>query len=368
LIGYIPGIGFVDNSQPVFLLAEPVIERRGDVTIRVESAASDGQNTRINLRVEGLRNLTGQVEGEGHGDNHLTLHLQDGKTLILRGYQVSYQPTFTIRLDFAPLPEGAQEATLSFQVIPGVPQGAGPEEWVFPLRFTTSQANTSITEGSSVMLDSDPINGVVLRLLNVSRTANGTAVQVQLLSEIPNTFIVTSRTDKLYLLDSEGHFIPFVGEPLLNHDGPDTMTLITKEIASGQRLTLVLKGPQELTYQLDSSERLKPFSIDLGEKTEIGQHWDLDETFSINGKTIHLNGVQLIPGSFGSTTRLLFQMEPVDQVLGVRVAATDGQSITSGYGRMQVDFNEYPRGVITFTMVGIDYQVDGTWKVDWTMP
>jgi hypothetical protein len=50
------------------------------------------------------------------------------------------------------------------------------------------------------------------------------------------------------------------------------------------------------------------------------------------------------------------------------VAATDGQSITSGYGRMQVDFNEYPRGVITFTVVGIDYQVDGTWKVDWRMP
>ncbi len=224
LIGYIPGIGFVDNSQPVLQLAGPVIEQRGDVTIRVESAASDGQNTRINLRVEGLGNPAGRVEAKGQGDHHLALRLKDGKTLPLRGYQVNYQPAFTIRIDFAQLPQDTQDATLTFNVIPGIPQGAGPEEWTFPLRFTTGQAYTAITEGSSLMLDSAPIDGVVLRLLNVSKTANGTAVQVQLNSEIPNTFIVTSRTDKLYLLDSEGHFIPFVGDPLFSPGRSDTMT------------------------------------------------------------------------------------------------------------------------------------------------
>ena len=193
-------------------------------------------------------------------------------------------------------------------------------------------------------------------------------MQVQLHSEIPNTVIASSRMDKLYLLDSEGHFIPFIGEPLFSPDRSDTKTFTTRDISSGQPMTLILKGPLEVTQQLLSSERPSPFSIDLGEKPEIGQHWDLDESFLINGKTIHLTGAQLIPGSFGSTAQLLFQMEPVDQVLGVRITATDDQSVISGYGRMRVDFDEVPFGSIHFQVVGIDYQVDGTWKIDWKMP
>ena len=253
--------------------------------------------------------------------------------------------------------------------IQGVIQGNWQIRWDHQKPASAGAASTPVTQRSSPMLDSNPVNGVVLRLLNVSQTANATALKVQLRSETPNTLVFASCTDGFYLLDAQGHFIPFTGDVLYGPDGPDKLTLTTRKIASGQPMTLVMKGSLEVTRQLSLPERPPSFSIDLGEQPEIGQSWDLDETFSFDGKTIHLNGARLLPGFLGGTAQLAFQMDPVDQVLGARISLAEKQSsIESGYGRMQVNFYEMPHGVLTFQVIAVDDQVDGTWKINWTAP
>jgi hypothetical protein len=54
LLGYIPGVGIVDQSAPIRVLAEPVSVTRDGVTITVTSATLTADRTQIVYRIFGL--------------------------------------------------------------------------------------------------------------------------------------------------------------------------------------------------------------------------------------------------------------------------------------------------------------------------
>ena len=54
LLGYIPGVGLVDSSAPIRVLAEPVEQTRDGVTITVTSAVLTADRTHIEYRVFGV--------------------------------------------------------------------------------------------------------------------------------------------------------------------------------------------------------------------------------------------------------------------------------------------------------------------------
>src|SRR5450759_68817 len=54
LLGYIPGVGIVDQSSPIRVLAEPVSVTRDGITITVTSATLAGDRTHIDYRIFGV--------------------------------------------------------------------------------------------------------------------------------------------------------------------------------------------------------------------------------------------------------------------------------------------------------------------------
>ena len=54
LFGYIPGVGIVDQSNPIRVLAEPVSVTRDGITVTVTSATLTGDRTQIAYRIFGV--------------------------------------------------------------------------------------------------------------------------------------------------------------------------------------------------------------------------------------------------------------------------------------------------------------------------
>ncbi len=367
LVGFIPGIGFVDTTRPVLALAGPVEARQGDVTVRVESAVSDSKTTVINLQVEGVDAVP---RGIGNvNDSQPTLRLPDGTLFSSKSITVGYEPPYPVKMVFEPLPNGTREAILSLTTIPGIPLGIGPQDWQISLPFEPQVEGSVVGHGSSLMLDSPSANGFALRLLNVSTFKDRTAIQVQIRSDDPGIFPTMFGTEMLSLKDAQGRLYPWEGELLSDMSGQDAYTLSTRPIQPGEKLTLTLNGPLQVTRRLAVSETVPAFSLDLGPNPELGQAWDLDEIVSVGDKTIHLTGAQLNQGDNGWAARLDFQAEATPDFLEARLTPVGfpGDQVSSN-GNMFVYFKSIPQGPLTFELSGLGYLVDGTWTIEWVAP
>ena len=80
-LGYIPGLGVVDQNTPLRVLAEPVVVEREGVTVTVEKGTADLQKTILRISVDGV-----DANGGPYCDNpSILLRLADGTTLEENG-------------------------------------------------------------------------------------------------------------------------------------------------------------------------------------------------------------------------------------------------------------------------------------------
>jgi hypothetical protein len=77
-LGYVPGLGVVDQNAPLRVLAEPVLQTRDGVTVTVEKGTSNAQKTILRISVDGTN-----ANGGPYCDNPYPqlLRLADGTTL-----------------------------------------------------------------------------------------------------------------------------------------------------------------------------------------------------------------------------------------------------------------------------------------------
>ena len=124
LLGYIPGVGIVDLSAPIRVLAEPVSITRDGVSITVTSATLTGDRTNIDYRTFG-------IPGSAYPER------EDEMGCILQPYLRLPGSTELIlsNKDFPPIPAKVNEAILVVPCIINTLPGKVPENWELPLRF-----------------------------------------------------------------------------------------------------------------------------------------------------------------------------------------------------------------------------------------
>lgn len=367
LIGYIPGIGFVQSKDTILVLEEPVKVTQLGVTITVVNAVSDSQSTRINLLVEGfLPPATfSVVEGIQKKDG-LAFHLSNGEELALKGYKLSFGPTYQIQFDFDRLPIGAKEAVLSFTSIPGMPEGTAPENWQFSLSFKPGQIERQIIAATPVMLESNQVNGVSMKLLNIAQDDHKTAFHVQVKSVNEHVYF-ENWENQLVLKDTQGHIIPFFSEQNASSDDRNTVTFTSPSLEPGQEVVLALEGPIQIFEKAVGPTEVAEFTFDPGPNAVIGQTWDLDETLHVTGWKVQINGAQLIKGPEGYP-ELHFSITPQTDMVGVMFEVTEEHPEIVGTGNLSLMFNEIPRTPIRLRVYGIYYQINGTWEIIWKNP
>jgi len=131
LLGYVPGVGFVDLDETRVLVA-PVEVTRDGVTLRVEQVLAGMDKTTVVFDSRGLptENPARTQRATAETGFEPTLRLPDGSTLSPKRWDV-LRGKGTIR--FPSLPEDVYRVTLDLPTLPLVEPGEAPEGWSVPL-------------------------------------------------------------------------------------------------------------------------------------------------------------------------------------------------------------------------------------------
>ncbi len=150
LLGYIPGVGLVDDRAGLRVLAEPATIQREGITVSVTQAVLDPQRTVILFRVDGIP-PSARPDGEdspGCSDSPRLL-LPDGTLLqIIEGGGRGWGSGYENRMVFPAVPPEVDQAVFVLPCLIDTAPGAAPENWELPLRFVPAPPDLPGRSGS----------------------------------------------------------------------------------------------------------------------------------------------------------------------------------------------------------------------------
>jgi hypothetical protein len=407
LLGYVPGIGFVD-LEATRLLAAPVEVSRDGVILRVEQVIAQPDGTKVIIRSEGLP-PEDQLWPHGareEANYQPLLRLPDGHTLT--------SDTWSLRLgagtlEFPPLPDGIYRIILELPRLPLVPAGAAPENWTvaLDLRPATGELVAELFPQPNAPPDAeDTHQGIALQVLAVAHSPEETAVRLQV--QWPNPDWMAPNVGCFRLLelrDDLGHVYHEVpasstGSTVQTvviriHEGADVTPTPAPEIPTHEFLrTFAPVSPSARTLALwvDAIGFEVPadasFSVDLGDDPQVGDRWPLDMHLTVAGFPVHIGSARLVQeeshlrDGVEQETALYFDFDPVpDQngrtLQGVRLLSSSALGSGGGYDpqtrtiRASLDLVEWPwvpSGPIDVQVEGASVVFHGPWTVAWTVP
>ena len=404
LTGYIPGIGLIDQSAPIRVLAEPVSVTREGVTVTVKEAVLSADKTVLLVNVEGVSREAYPTDESIGCMGNANLHLEDG-TILEGGYIGAGGWThFENRLEYGPILANVNEAVLTFDCIGFTKSGALPENWEIPLRFASAPPDMTVApviELSTPAATNPPAAGVTSTpVLSNTMMRNGITFTLEKFVEVEGGYQLYGSLDlsKLSLptqggvnmipvikmTDANGNRIPFEAaqsEPQDNTvSDPTKVPWIyrTNQKAFAGPLVLSLSSVEmEITPQI-------PFELDLGPTPQIGQTWEINRDLTFEGHTVRLLSAQLVKSddpqwaSFLSFTYedregdiFINLMDDVPQKPLIEVAGGGGGgggSVT-GIRLASMSYGEIPNGLRRFTISAtVPYRVSGPWQVVWNPP
>ncbi len=404
LLGYVPGVGFVDLDR-ARVLAAPVSVTRGGVTLTVEQAVARPDGTTIAIHAEGLP-PAGEVWPQGarqEPGGELTLRLQDGSVLVQRACELRYGEG---RFEFPPLPAGVYRATLVLPRLPLVPAGAAPEGWEVPLALQPATGELAAAlfpqpyqpEGAA-----DSHDGITVRVLDVAQGPAETALRLALDWQDASAYPFAA-FGNAYLRDDLGHAYWPAGRPgsgsfveteVIAID-PSAPRPTPAPASREETIAFSPVSPQahELTLVVEQIDMRVPakaaFSVDLGESPQVGDSWPLDLDLEVAGLPVHVVAAQLVEEVTGTreAPELRSALELVlVQGPGAGTRTLTSLTVDSGAARFESGGSRYsgttgrlraslriaegqplPSGRIELTITSAIVTLRGPWTVRWPVP
>ena len=381
LFGYAPGYGLVQLDNGLRVLAEPVSQTRDGVTLSVISGLTDGQQTWINYRVDGIRAEFKPTDEHDPGCiTNPYLVLPDGTPLMTAGGSGSGGVTWTQdQFEFAAIPAGVEHFSLVLPCLNGLLEGVTPADWQIPLALVPAPADFdvhSVTEYAAPAPTPLPSGGTVAPTTppgegtETSGAGSGAALQVEKLVDIGTGYAIqgsftwlTSKysdlaisSDELRLLDANGQEVPVEAAYDLLGQATSAPASAAWAIRTDRK---DLAGP--LTVELDAAQSARSFeagadntfSVDLGNEPQSGQSWTLDQTIRVGEQAVTVQSVAYDQNSATDTGLTITYTFDPERILNAAFRASDNQGhITHGSGGM------LERGVFTQT-IGYDMPLQG---------
>ncbi len=427
LLGYVPGIGFVDLDESR-LLAAPVEVNREGITLRVEQVVAQPDQTTVVIRSEGLK-------PESSDGINRAVSLEYGAQLHLPDGRVMSSERQTLRrgagiYEFPPLPAEAYRLTFALSRLPLVLPGAAPEDWQVPLELqpATGELVTDLfPRPYTPDRASNTHHDISLEVSGVAHGFEETLINLQVHWIDPDwrlSRIGFSRSPDLQ--DDLGHRYsevtpstigqsvryglpppppPPAGSSTIQTEsnvevvqdmedkerGPAASPAIpTGEVTlafaplspSARHLTLVVV---DIEFEVPVEEQ---FTVDLGENPQVGDTWPLDIDLQVAGFPVHISEMRLIREEFqvgGETSlrqsSLEFVIDPVPVrnnrfLTGLRLdgrsagfsGSGSGYSLITGQMEASIDLDEgqtIPTGQIHVRVQSAAVVFEGPWMLSW---
>ena len=185
-LGYIPGVGLVEQGAAIRVLAEPVSLTRNGITITITQVTLTTEKTVIVYRTEGIP-AEARPKGESAAScnpSAPSLQLPDGTELKIIGGEGSQSES---RMTMPPIPDGVYAVKFSLPCLADVAPGKAPENWEIPLRFMPASPDLTVipvtelaaplsatpTSVPLTKLTTDPFLGISFNLDSLTRTDRG---------------------------------------------------------------------------------------------------------------------------------------------------------------------------------------------------
>ncbi|MBL0348710.1 hypothetical protein [Candidatus Villigracilis affinis] len=373
-LGYIPGIGIVDQSTPIRVLAEPVSQTRDGITITVSDVVLTSSKTVVVYTVDNIpqEKLSRDVAAPGCGskpEEHTLLTTSENLIPKDLGYEMSgWGAGYKVRHIFAPLPADINDAVLIIPCIEGSLQGTLPENWELPLQFIPAPPDMTVVPVVEVTPSQEPASDNPLKLEKIAETEKGyifvgtfdstglpQGAQAMDFSTFP-IFTDADGQDVIYdfanfQLDQPAE-LPPVGS------FPWAFEIIGKDHAYPLTMTVSAVAAQY-------SESSASFEFDAGPNPQEGQVWDLNQDIELAGFPVRV--VKAIRTADGYS----FDFESAAMFHGVSLAIGNSLPVGSGLGDpghfiSVVRFEgEVPSGKLTVQASNPVVAVSGNWQIQW---
>jgi len=429
-LGYIPGVGLVENSSGIRMLAEPVLVTREGVTLTVTQVLVYADHVQLIYEVSGIApendsstfsfeelNKSDQAAFCGgtttppFTDNDARLHLPDG-TFINRAFGTDKYPenVFAMKPAFeAAIPADVTELKMLLRCIPWARLGSVPENWEIPLKLKYVPAGTMIGEpvvdvnATSEPFVTEPAASkaapsspqVTFTLEHVAQTDAGPIFYIRMHVANPDPALVVAIPRDVYVIDSQGQKIQYMGNTPSSENLPTTVYeyIPTAKPADGELTLVVADAVMKYAPLKDAT-----FTFSAGENPQYDQTWILNKEFDIAGFKVNVESVRAATfddikdnpeiwnpnggpdypeGSQGFDNGYQFtvNIDSTQKMLGVQL---DIQSDSCGMSEVRplspspmiyytnLCRNGYPKGNVNVILRGISVLVENVGQVVWS--
>ncbi len=387
LLGYVPGVGLVDEEGGLRVLAEPVSQVRDGITVVIEQAVLDSHQTVLIFSVDGIppearrrdvieQPRSGEVlVGPQICSSLPYLDISSSEELLLsqqgggKGWASGYQS----RIVYPAISPDIDEAVLIIPCLQDTSPGAAPENWRLGLRFVPASPHLTVMpviEISETLPDNAPqadgpeaglsLNKVIA--LEDSYILAGTFHQG---AEFPGARVM-GITRWPEIVDANGQILPFTI--------PSDLDLATEELGIFPWAYEIKQGfDAPLTIVLESVDVEYPvdgyFQFDSGQNPQVGQEWELNQEFDLVGHKVELISAVRLENAIS------FNFKSDDSVFAISVVDPDHLAVGGFGGGQKGDFNagiEYadpvPSGQLQYHIIGLIVSRVGPWSLSWQPP
>jgi hypothetical protein len=398
--GYIPGIGMVDQSEPLRVLAEPVIVTREGITLTVEQVVVSSERTVLTYKIEGIptdaypdmeesetppsQSYSSVVTTEGTpeasqpvaDDNRCNqdgyLLLPGGSTLLPHEAQGNgWISGFEGRIVYDPVPLWANRVIFSVPCIFGTAPGALPKDWEITLQLVPAPSDLNILSVINITPSAfaeDP-SQFAMTLEQVVETENGYILIGKFRSiGLPANAKAMGLSHLIRITDANGREV----EAFTTND------LASSNIYGEFPWGYEIQGKQHawpLTLTIDSvsvefDEPKTELEFDTGPNPQVGQKWILNQDMHLEGYTIRIVSIERTSHGYS----FLFKADP--DITGITPNIKDA-SFTSGSGGddglgqgnlfATIEYGgEPPSGNLMIELGWLRANIHGPWRVQWS--
>lgn len=394
LLGYIPGVGIIDQSQAistnVLALSEPVTVRRDGISVTVEFAVSTSEKTTIIYsHVEPPVDFNDYQPPEIYPEDRPVLRLPDGAVLdIIAGRrQPSDGVGILYALDFPPLPEGVTQVTLELTRLAVLPPGLGPENWEIPIRFVPADLADVIIPVVEYEPTPTPTLEAPMESLSQPTPAFGASISLERYVELPDGYLLmgsfqwtdtsippyTLALDMPVITDADGREVNYdFGDAEMSPQPNDPRQYWAYKI-----ITKDFTPPLKLEFYVQMREQANAaFQFDPGANPQTGQTWDLKLDVPVNERILKVNSVTYYEPIPDIHNFDFVMSSDSDIVNAIVIEANHPPMGGGGGGGGSPQTNEpftsglsfegqIPSGPLTIIVTSLDVLLPGDWTIMW---
>jgi hypothetical protein len=375
-LGYIPGVGIVEQGAAIRVLAKPVSVTREGITVTVTEATLTSDKTVLTYTIENVPwDAISHQEDVAGCYGQANIRLPNGSLLVPQrgGGGMDDRGRWEGRMVYGAFSTEFNEAEFLLDCIPETLPGKAPENWKLNLRFVPAPPDLTIVPVVDIPTPAAPpqANGESsspegLVLEKVIETESGYILIGKFRSNgLPANAQALGFSQWPRVTDANGHELPY--RPASDVDlvsttvgeFPWTLEIVGKNQA--WPLNIRLEAVDAQAFDLAAQ-----FSFDAGQNPQPGQEWVLNQDVTLGNFTVRVNKASFtgVGYTFEMTTSPDVHTVSLD-ILNTSSLSGSGGGDGQGLLTASVDFDQPPTGILNILLSAPVLTVRGNWSLQW---